>query len=320
MRTGINPKVDCVFKAIFGSEENKDVLIHLLNAVLDPAPEHRIASVELLNPYNDRTFEDGKSSVVDIKAKDQLDRILQIEIQIQVHPGLEERMLWTWTDIYHRQLQAGQSYELLNPTISIWFLDESLFKVKNQYHHCFAVMERSRQEILSPHFNLHVIEMKKWISALTIRTKADSDIDLWLKFLNYGQDLESEKLPPELRIPEIQKAMSTLTRFSQSDKEHDLYMRRMERLSIDNSWKEGVAKAERRAELEAQRAEKAEKERNDEAKRAEKAERERNDEAKRAESEAKRAESEAVRALKAERELAELKNALAEAQKTQKSN
>jgi len=63
MKTGINPKVDCVFKAIFGAEDNKDVLIHLLNAVLDPDPEHRIASVELLNPYNDRTFEDGRKSL-----------------------------------------------------------------------------------------------------------------------------------------------------------------------------------------------------------------------------------------------------------------
>jgi len=68
----------------------------------------------------------------------------------------------------------------------------------------------------------------------------------------YGLELESDKLPPELRIPEIQKAMSNLTRFSQSDKEHDLYMRRMERLSIDNSWREGMAKAEQRAEFEAQ--------------------------------------------------------------------
>jgi len=220
-------------------------------------------------------------------------------------------MLWTWTDIYHRQLQAGQSYDLLNPTISIWFMDDSLFTVNNQYHHRFAVMEQSRYEILSPHFNLQVIEMKKWISAIRTRTKADANIDLWLKFLNYGQDLESEKLPPELQIPEIQKAMSTLTRFSQSDKEHGLYMRRLEQLSIENSWKEGLAKAEQKAELavqradsEARRAESEAKRAESEAKRALKAEQERNDEAKRAE--------------KAEMELAELKKALLEAQKAQK--
>ena len=134
-------------------------------------------------------------------------------------------------------------------------MDESLFKVKHQYHHCFAVMEQSRHEILIPHFNLHVIEMQKWVSALKSGPQTKTNIDHWLKFLNYGQDLESEALPPELRIPESQKAMSTLTRFSQSDREHDLYMRRLERMSIENSWKEGVAKAERKAAMEAKRAE-----------------------------------------------------------------
>jgi predicted transposase/invertase (TIGR01784 family) len=245
MKSGINPKVDCVFKAIFGSEENKDVLIHLLNAVITPEPDHLIASVELLNPYNDREFDGGRSSIVDIKAKDQMDRNFQIEIQIQAHPGLQERILWTWTDIYHRQLQKGQKYKMLNPTISIWFMDESLFVTKDQYHHRFAVMERARKELLTDHFDLHVIEMQKWTSRLTTQ----GTIDLWLKFLNYGQDLEAEKLPEELRIPEIQKAMSTLTRFSQSDKEHDLYMRRLEYLSVESSWKGGLEDAQKERDL-----------------------------------------------------------------------
>jgi uncharacterized protein (DUF3084 family) len=70
-----------------------------------------------------------------------------------------------------------------------------------------------------------------------------------LEFLNYGQDLESESLPPELRIPEIQKAMSTLTRFSQSDKEHDLYMRRLEYLSVESSWKGGLEDAQKERDL-----------------------------------------------------------------------
>jgi len=37
MKHKINPTVDCVFKAILGSEENKNLLIHFLNAVLEPA-------------------------------------------------------------------------------------------------------------------------------------------------------------------------------------------------------------------------------------------------------------------------------------------
>ncbi|UHD15555.1 PD-(D/E)XK nuclease family transposase [Thiocapsa bogorovii] len=54
MRHPIDPRVDCVFKALLGSEDNRPLLIHFLNAVLVddlPAP---ITEVETLNPYNER--------------------------------------------------------------------------------------------------------------------------------------------------------------------------------------------------------------------------------------------------------------------------
>jgi len=32
MRHAIDPKIDCVFKALLGAEENRNLLIHFLNA------------------------------------------------------------------------------------------------------------------------------------------------------------------------------------------------------------------------------------------------------------------------------------------------
>jgi len=34
MKHRIDPKIDCVFKALLGSEENRNLLVHFLNAVL----------------------------------------------------------------------------------------------------------------------------------------------------------------------------------------------------------------------------------------------------------------------------------------------
>lgn len=42
MRHRIDPKVDCVFKAILGKEENKNLLIHFLNAMLQSGKGERI--------------------------------------------------------------------------------------------------------------------------------------------------------------------------------------------------------------------------------------------------------------------------------------
>ena len=96
MKPQIDPKVDCVFKAMLGSEAHKALLVHFLNAVLTRDPGKRIQDVELLNPYNEREFETDKLSVVDVKARDEAGQWYQIEIQLAAHPGLAARILYTW--------------------------------------------------------------------------------------------------------------------------------------------------------------------------------------------------------------------------------
>ena len=57
-------------------------MIHFLYALLGaelPAP---ISAVEILNPYNEREFLDDKLSIVDVKARDEVGRLYQVEIQI----------------------------------------------------------------------------------------------------------------------------------------------------------------------------------------------------------------------------------------------
>ena len=47
----VDVKTDIAFKKIFGSDQHKDVLIGLLNAVLDLEGDRRIKSVTLKNPW-----------------------------------------------------------------------------------------------------------------------------------------------------------------------------------------------------------------------------------------------------------------------------
>ena len=46
----LNPKIDFVFRRLFGSEENKDLLISLINSVVEPSPH--IVDVTIKNPFN----------------------------------------------------------------------------------------------------------------------------------------------------------------------------------------------------------------------------------------------------------------------------
>lgn len=55
MKHKINPQVDCVFKALLGSVENTASLLDFLNSILLPAS--LIKEVVILNPYNEKEFE-----------------------------------------------------------------------------------------------------------------------------------------------------------------------------------------------------------------------------------------------------------------------
>ena len=137
MQHRIDPVVDCVFKALLGAEENRQLLIHFLNAMLGselPAP---IESVEILSPYNERDSSDDKLSIVDVKARDDQGRIYQIEIQLNTHAQLPARMLFGWGSLYSKQLKRGRKYHLLKPSYAIWLLVDSLFREHDDYLHDF---------------------------------------------------------------------------------------------------------------------------------------------------------------------------------------
>ena len=62
----VNPRVDLAFKKIFGVEENKDLLISLINSIVSETDQ--IIDVTLLNPYNPKNFKtDGRASVLQFR-------------------------------------------------------------------------------------------------------------------------------------------------------------------------------------------------------------------------------------------------------------
>lgn len=100
----ISPRVDIAFKKIFGVEENKDLLISLINSIVGPAD--RVSDVTLLNPYNPKNFRDDKLSILDIKAKGETGKRFNIEIQISDEADYDKRALYYWAKLYTEQLQT----------------------------------------------------------------------------------------------------------------------------------------------------------------------------------------------------------------------
>ncbi|QTA88099.1 Rpn family recombination-promoting nuclease/putative transposase [Desulfonema magnum] len=145
------------------TREPKNLVINFLNAVLETDEENRITEVTILNPYNEREFENAKLSIVDVKVRDESGRYYQIEIQLSVAPWLSGRMLHNWAALYHSQMEKGEAYDSLKPAISIWILDGVLFAPSEEasdtdayLHLAFEARERSLGFRMTRDFGIHM--------------------------------------------------------------------------------------------------------------------------------------------------------------------
>jgi predicted transposase/invertase (TIGR01784 family) len=139
MIPGIDPKVDYVFKKLFGSESNVSLLLSLLDAVLKSPPEQRLVELEILNPFNDKETLDDKLSILDIKARDSLGRQYNVEMEMAGSRIYPQRVLYYWAVLHGQQLHEGDDYSVLKPTISINFLNSVLFPDVLEHHLSFQL-------------------------------------------------------------------------------------------------------------------------------------------------------------------------------------
>jgi len=216
----LNPKIDLVFKKIFGTEQNKNVLKSLINSVLPK--DEQIVEVTIKNPYNETDFVGDKLSVVDIKATDEKGRWYDIEIQVKEQKFYGKRAIFYLSEIYSNQLSESDSYDKLRKTIIISLLDFNYFTNDKRYFRRCCYKDFETDEFY-PELNfadLYFVELKKFDNELkNIKTT----LDRWITFLNKATEYDRETIPNELREPEIMQAFDTIETMSLSVKEREYY-------------------------------------------------------------------------------------------------
>lgn len=220
MKHRIDPKIDCVFKALLGSLENRNLLTHFLNAILASDLRAPISSVDILNPYNDKEFIDDKLSIVDVKASDANGQVFQIEIQLLSYFHLPARILYTWADIYSQQLQNGNDYHLLRPTYAIWLLAENLLPNDSDYLHAYQLRDTKGRALLD-HGGIWLLELEKFTAQ-----RIETEQQRWLQFFKDGDRLDDSELPDWMTTLEMRQAMGTLRQFSEKERNYHEYQAR----------------------------------------------------------------------------------------------
>ena len=270
MRTSnINPKIDLVFKKLFGTEENKDILLSLINAVL---PENQqITDLTLKNPYNISDYAEGKLSILDIKAEDENGNLFDIEMQIKGTTFYGKRTLYYWAKIFGSQLdyvkeeeekfmKKRKNYTELNKCIVISLMDFEFFK-DDRYHRCFMLKDKDTNDIHPDldYLDLYFIELEKFEKHYQ---GVKSTLDRWIQFLNNADLYSKDNLPDELAVVEpIKKASERLEIMFLNQKEREYYDAQQKRYldeysriqeGIEKGIQEAVEQAVEQAEIKKQ--------------------------------------------------------------------
>ena len=155
----LDPKADVVFKKIFG--QHPHLLKSFLNAVLPLPPETRIESLEYLSSEQTPEIPVFKTTVVDVKCKDQMGRTFIVEMQIQWTDAFKQRLLFGASTAYVRQLKSGENYNLLKPVYGLALLASVFDKGPEWYHH-YKLVNIGQPEREIKHLQLVFIELPKF--------------------------------------------------------------------------------------------------------------------------------------------------------------
>jgi predicted transposase/invertase (TIGR01784 family) len=234
----INPRVDIAFKKIFGVEENKDLLISLINSIV--GEEDQVADVTLLNPYNPKTFHEDKLSILNIKAKGIDGKRFNIEIQISDEADYDKRALYYWAKLYTEQLRTADDYSLLAKAIGIHILNFTSIPHVEKYHNVFHIKEKESGLLYFKDLELHTIELKKFCPNSNAELsdligKVQTSLDLWVAFLTRHELLNREALPQKLDDQSLKKALTVLEVMNFNTEEREAYEDHLKWMRIETN-------------------------------------------------------------------------------------
>jgi predicted transposase/invertase (TIGR01784 family) len=210
----LDPKVDFVFKNIFGSEKNPEILISFLNATLKP--NNKIASVKIKGTDIAKQFIEDKYSRLDVKATTSNNETINIEIQLKNEHNMIKRSMYYLSKMYEEQLGEGDDYSKLGRTVCINILNFKYLKTEN-FHTGYRLKEMKTNEELTDIIEMHFIEIPK------LEENSDEK-DLLVAWTEFLKDPESEKVRSlEMTVEEIRRAKDQLIIMSNDAEQREIY-------------------------------------------------------------------------------------------------
>ena len=204
MVTILDPKVDFVFKNLFGNKSQKRSLISLLNAIISPFEGRGIVEVQIDDSVIRKEHLEDKYSILDIKATLDDDSRVNIEMQMSEPGHMTKRLLYYLSRLYTEQLSSGGEYKDLRKTIVIGILNYNMLK-NDSYINRYLLKESETNEPLTDLLQVYLIELSKLDKAVE---EIESPLEGWMEFLKDPKEEVVKMLSRQ--VPEIGEAFEIL--------------------------------------------------------------------------------------------------------------
>ncbi|MGL9718584.1 MAG: Rpn family recombination-promoting nuclease/putative transposase [Wolbachia sp.] len=218
----LDPKNDVAFRRIFGTEKNKDILVHFLNDILGFTGEAKIEDVQFLNPIQNPKIAAKKESIVDVLCRDTTGVQTIVEMQVARTTGFEKRAQYYAAKAYSDQADVGDKYEDLKEVIFIAITDFILFPDKPGYKSDHVILDTKTFEHDLKDFSFTFIELPKFLK--TQEDQLENIVEKWCYFFKYANKTSEEDVGKIVGSDVIiGRAYNELDKYSWTKKERAIY-------------------------------------------------------------------------------------------------
>ena len=220
----LSPKLDIIFKLLFGSENSKEILTDFLLAVLNLSIDE-YDEIIISNPFLLQEYKGDKLGILDVKIKLKSGKILNIEIQVDPMPFMESRILFYVSKLITEQIGESDQYDKIKRVISIIITDHILIQESDKYHHHFGLYDIESKVLLTDILEIHTLEIPKARKVFDDTEAPNPQLLDWMKFLDAKTEEELNVLAQ--KSPVMKKATMRLLELSADEKARQLYEARL---------------------------------------------------------------------------------------------
>jgi len=218
----LSPMMDIIFKLLMGTENSKEDLTNFLLSVLNLSVDE-YDDITISNPFLPQEYKGDKLGILDVKLKLKSGKVLNIEIQVDPMPHMDNRILFYVSKLITEQMGESDRYEKIKPVISIIITGHPLIKNSEKYHHHFRLYDIESSVLLTDTLAIHTLEVPKAREVSECNDKAE--LLNWMKFFDIKTEEELKMLAE--KSPAMKKVTMRLLELSADEKARQLYEARL---------------------------------------------------------------------------------------------